>query len=90
MKGMALWRHPEPSLIDKAAVTDPQLQIRGIWKKLDVASGAKPGGRLGFANWIWRSKLYIAGGQYGQAAYHRDMWSVLTSRIENEPSSRIL
>lgn len=74
MRGMGRWRHPDPRSIGEIEVTRPDLQLRGIWKKVDVAAGPRPGPRLGFSSWVWNGAFYVTGGQLQSEAYHYDLW----------------
>ncbi|KAF8804270.1 hypothetical protein BYT27DRAFT_7069042, partial [Phlegmacium glaucopus] len=56
-------RHPDPVLVQKAAITEPSLQVLGSWKKIKVKRAGGPGRRLGFSSFIWEGHLYIAGGR---------------------------
>lgn len=74
MDDMGKQRSPDPASLEKAVVTHPDLQIRGTWKKLDVASGPKPRPRMEFSSWIWRGALYVAGGQLQNDDSPDDLW----------------
>lgn len=58
-------RHPDPDTIfrGKQTVSVPELQVRGIWKKLKVGTGkGKPVSRSSMATCIWK------GMQHGDAS----------------------
>jgi hypothetical protein len=71
----ASFRHPEPKLVDQQRVTDPTLQIRGLWRKLKP-TGPSPLGRLAFASFVWRGRFYICGGQNWRETmkFPLDLW----------------
>jgi hypothetical protein len=46
-------RHPDPVLVQKAAITEPSLQILGSWTKIKVKKSSGPGRRMGFSSFIW-------------------------------------
>ncbi|KII88508.1 hypothetical protein PLICRDRAFT_161680 [Plicaturopsis crispa FD-325 SS-3] len=74
-------RHPEPTFVDRFKATDPVLQIRGAWTKLRTGGSAAPCSRLAFSSWIWKSKLYVCGGQNRSLSVHKDVWCLdLTTR----------
>ena len=73
---MERWHHPEPKLVDKWDATDLQMQIRGVWKKINIEGITKPRGRHSFAGWIWRGRMYVAGGEYDIKSLD-DFWCVV-------------
>lgn len=74
----AQYRHPDIKLPDRLTVSYPNLQIRGKWERLVIRGSCRPPApRLGMASWIWKGKLYVAGGQSAMQDRVRDMW-VLT------------
>ncbi|KAK0476494.1 hypothetical protein IW261DRAFT_1642290 [Armillaria novae-zelandiae] len=76
-------RHPDPSRTPTLEVTDPGLQVRGSWKRLHTKAGSGIAPRSNFASFIWKGKLYVAGGYQGIAIgpYYRDIWCLdLTAR----------
>ncbi|KAH8108389.1 hypothetical protein DFH11DRAFT_1516950 [Phellopilus nigrolimitatus] len=93
---MVKWRHPDPKKIYSLEMTQPALQIRGVWKKLDVAPGPKPGARSTFSSWVWKGRLYVAGGMTDLHFEHRDVWyekicskNMSWKKLPNMPPIRI-
>lgn len=87
-------RHPEPKMVDEWKVTEPELQIRGAWTKLNSGKGTGPEARMGFAGWIWNSKMYIGLGHAQEPIrFFRDLWyacvpfPVIVSCLDFEPGS---
>ena len=71
---MECWRHPEPSMLHKLEVTEPKLQIRGVWKKVAIYGEERPKRRHGPCEWVWKGKWYVVGGQYDLIDCLEDMW----------------
>ncbi|THH27827.1 hypothetical protein EUX98_g6367 [Antrodiella citrinella] len=68
-------RHPEPSAYVRLQVTQPALQIRGAWQRVDLPRGrGKPPGRSCLSSWICDGKLYVGGGMNDIYKEQRDMW----------------
>lgn len=68
-------RHPEPKMVDEWTVTDPGLQVRGAWTKLSTGKGIGPKDRMGYAGWIWNSKIYIGMGHFhSPIRFMNDLW----------------
>ncbi|KAJ7110897.1 hypothetical protein C8R44DRAFT_742672 [Mycena epipterygia] len=70
-------RHPNPQTTLSNDALSSALQVRGSWKRLDIA---KPGGvtegRESFACFIWNSRFYVAGGRKSSLGpWYRDMWA---------------
>ncbi|KAH0608213.1 uncharacterized protein H6S33_002265 [Morchella sextelata] len=80
----AQYRHPDINLPDRLKVSYPNLQIRGKWERL-VTKSRPPAPRLGMATWIWRGKLYVAGGQSAMQDRVRDMWCL---NLSTKPEER--
>ena len=55
-------RSPDLKILNDWDVSDPRLQIRGIWNKMYISSVLGPRRREYMTCWIWRSRLYIFGG----------------------------
>ncbi|KAJ7032600.1 hypothetical protein C8F04DRAFT_1107341 [Mycena alexandri] len=71
-------RHPDPQKVLASEVQSPALQVRGSWKRLNIA---KPGGvtegRENFACFIWNSQFYVAGGRKSSLGpWYRDLWAI--------------
>ena len=79
MVDMIQQRHPDPRKLYDFQITQPALQVAGVWRKLQVAPGPKPPGRNSSMAWVWNSKLYVAGGASDLYVEYRDTWSVLCS-----------
>ncbi|KAJ7200490.1 hypothetical protein B0H12DRAFT_1164427 [Mycena haematopus] len=77
-------RHPDPQATPNRAVTVPELQVRGSWKRLQVRTlGGVTDGRENFSSWIWNSQLYVAGGrQTSTGPWYRDMWALDLSKLD--------
>lgn len=71
---MECWRHPEPSMLRDLEVTDPTLQIRGVWKKVRTQGSEKPKSRNAFYGWVWKGGLYIIGGEHDSFDLLEDAW----------------
>ncbi|KAG8908975.1 hypothetical protein FRB99_000078 [Tulasnella sp. 403] len=67
-------RHPAPVDVASIQVTEPELQVRGVWKKLRVGGGAAPVSRLGHSSVVWKGKYYVFGGEHGSGKTHSDGW----------------
>ncbi|RDB16271.1 hypothetical protein Hypma_003064 [Hypsizygus marmoreus] len=71
------YRHPDPRLCIKLNVTEPSLQVMGAWHKIRVRSSGGPSRRMGFASFIWKGHLYIAGGRKDSLGpFYRDIFSL--------------
>ena len=57
MVDMIQQRHPDPRKLYDFQITQPALQVAGVWRKLQVAPGPKPPGRNSSMAWVWNSKL---------------------------------
>ncbi|KAG9047731.1 hypothetical protein FS837_001628 [Tulasnella sp. UAMH 9824] len=70
-------RHPDPEDISKITYNDADLQIRGVWNKLQVGKGTgHPGSRKGFASVLWKGMYYVFGGLHGTSKAHCDGWAL--------------
>ncbi|KIJ53308.1 hypothetical protein M422DRAFT_155475 [Sphaerobolus stellatus SS14] len=82
-KELAEIKHPDPDIALTIMPDYDSLQVNGSWKKLHVKT---PGGmtpRLGFASWIWKSRLYIAGGEYSlEGPHYRDLWCLDLNKMD--------
>lgn len=76
---LASRRHPDPPIVYKQEVEFPELQVRGIWKKISPPKGPKPRARQAFTSWVWGGKLYISGG-YNESTHFSDLWYALFYR----------
>ncbi|TCD66271.1 hypothetical protein EIP91_001600 [Steccherinum ochraceum] len=74
-------RHPEPLLYAAMNITQPKLQIRGTWKKLEM-TGRKAPGKSCLSCWIWNGRLYTAGGMNDVYMEQRDMWCLTLSTMK--------
>lgn len=74
IESILMYRHPDPNAVTKAEVTQPTLQIRGVWKKLDVADGHRPPSRNSCLAWIWEGKMYVIAGVSDLFVEYRDAW----------------
>lgn len=55
-------RHPDPESIlsGKQTIILPELQVRGIWKRLKVGKGqGQPVSRAGIATCVWEGELLV-------------------------------
>ncbi|KAF8581947.1 hypothetical protein K439DRAFT_188605 [Ramaria rubella] len=77
-------RHPDPTLVPNWELKNPDLQVRGSWKKLSLR---KPGGmtsRSGFSYFVWEGHLYIAGGEKNiHGPQYRDFWSLDLENLDS-------
>ncbi|KDQ52948.1 hypothetical protein JAAARDRAFT_137729 [Jaapia argillacea MUCL 33604] len=70
-------RHPEPRLVTRLEVIDDTLQVRGSWQKIDTRKAGGIPGRHGFASFVWKGRLYVAGGEKSpQHDAYRDFWYI--------------
>jgi hypothetical protein len=88
-------RNPDPSLCHKLTLTHPRLQVRGSWRKLQLKPGEKSiGGRMKFASFIWKSRLYVFGGWQGDLSsanpFFKDFWCLDLSVDDSERKWRRL
>lgn len=54
-------RHPDPSQVDKVKFTNPELQVRGVWKKLKIRSEgglSSPPTRLRHSGFVWKGETW--------------------------------
>ncbi|KAJ6549143.1 hypothetical protein DFH09DRAFT_989119 [Mycena vulgaris] len=78
-------RHPNPQTTLSSDTRSSALQVRGSWKRLDIGKpGGVTDGRENFACFIWKSRLYVAGGRKSSLGpWYRDMWALdLNNRKE--------
>ncbi|KAF7371251.1 hypothetical protein MSAN_00760900 [Mycena sanguinolenta] len=77
-------RHPDPQAAPNRAVTVPELQVHGSWKRLQVKTpGGVTEGRENFSSCVWNGQLYVAGGrQTSLGPWYRDMWALDLSKLE--------
>ncbi|KAF8075717.1 hypothetical protein FPV67DRAFT_1572662 [Lyophyllum atratum] len=76
-------RHPDPNLTARLELKNPDLQVRGSWSKLPVKSTARVLARFAFASFIWKSRLYVAGGQKsGLGPFYRDFWYLDLEKLD--------
>ncbi|KZW03705.1 hypothetical protein EXIGLDRAFT_634947 [Exidia glandulosa HHB12029] len=72
-------RHPEPNIFERH-VAHPDLQVLGVWDRIQYAPGDKPPGRLDASTWIWRGTLYVAAGTTNREnpgpVGLQDMWAL--------------
>ncbi|KAH9932855.1 uncharacterized protein B0H18DRAFT_1092989 [Fomitopsis serialis] len=57
------FRHPDPQLLKNWELSNDDLQVRGSWQKMKISRSILP--RMGFASFIWKSRLYVCGGMKG-------------------------
>ncbi|RDB24341.1 hypothetical protein Hypma_008407 [Hypsizygus marmoreus] len=75
-------RHPNPALTTELELTAPELQVRGSWAKLPIKN-ARIAARYGFASFIWKSRMYIAGGlKSGLGPFYRDFWNLDLEKLD--------
>ncbi|KAI0314162.1 hypothetical protein OF83DRAFT_1138114 [Amylostereum chailletii] len=80
---MAKLRHPEPRLTDTLELQDPNLQILGSWRKLEVKKTKMIAPRQGFASFVWNGRFYVFGGEkmvYGP--YYRDFYYIELEKLD--------
>ncbi|KAJ6472022.1 hypothetical protein C8R45DRAFT_1013780 [Mycena sanguinolenta] len=77
-------RHPDPQATPNRAVTVPELQVRGSWKRLQVKTpGGVTEGRENFSSCVWNGQLYVAGGrQTSLGPWYRDMWALDLAKLD--------
>ncbi|KZT69127.1 hypothetical protein DAEQUDRAFT_670092, partial [Daedalea quercina L-15889] len=65
-------RHPDPKLQKGWEVRNKELQVRGSWQKIKISKNIRP--RMGFASFIWNSRLYVCGGmKSGELTAYTDL-----------------
>ncbi|KAJ7685845.1 hypothetical protein B0H17DRAFT_1225452 [Mycena rosella] len=77
-------RHPDPKLVAKLAVVDPELQVLGSWQKVPLKNSGGITSRMGFASFMFENRLtlraghlYILGGEkYLSGPWYRDFWRI--------------
>ncbi|KAI0659951.1 hypothetical protein C8Q70DRAFT_105866 [Cubamyces menziesii] len=68
-------RHPDPSLYRSMEIKDSNLQVRGSWQRLKWADSSRLTSRMAHAAFIYKSRLYVCGGQKsGTIQVYHDMW----------------
>ncbi|TFK44026.1 hypothetical protein BDQ12DRAFT_701677 [Crucibulum laeve] len=77
-------RHPDPKLCANLEVKEPELQLLGSWKKIKVKKAEGPGRRMTFSSFIWKGKLYIAGGRKDSLGpFYRDMFALDLEKLDS-------
>ncbi|TRM62013.1 hypothetical protein BD626DRAFT_361460, partial [Schizophyllum amplum] len=68
-------RHPDPKS-RPTHISDPRLQVWGSWTRLHAKRPVKKElmERQGHTCFIWKSRLYLAGGRNGTFTFFRDLW----------------
>ena len=66
-------QHPSVDSAKTWDLTEPRLQVRGMWRDLKMKAEIRPPRRMQDGSWIWRSKLYMFGGLVSKD-YGRDLW----------------
>lgn len=66
-------QHPSVHSAKNWDVTEPKLQVRGIWRRLNMKADYRPLRRMQDGCWIWKSRLYMFGGLVS-SDYGRDLW----------------
>ncbi|KAJ7204122.1 hypothetical protein GGX14DRAFT_551752 [Mycena pura] len=71
-------RHPSPQVTLSNDTVPTALQVRGSWRKINVAkSDVLTGGREDFASFIWNGRFYVAGGRKTSLGpWYRDLWAL--------------
>ncbi|KAJ7141748.1 hypothetical protein C8R43DRAFT_587530 [Mycena crocata] len=70
-------RHPNPQTTLSADMRSTTLQVRGSWKRLNIANQGQVTGRESFACFIWNSHFYLAGGRKSSfGPFYRDLWVI--------------
>lgn len=77
INGIPLYRHPEPETVDTRPVEYPQLQLRGIWTKIEAFLNIRPPNLPNPNAWIWRSRLYV---RFGDFVFNQ-LWYILAFHI---------
>ncbi|KAI9062026.1 galactose oxidase [Trametes sanguinea] len=68
-------RHPDPTTYRTLDVRYPELQVRGSWRRLKWADSSRLTSRMAHAAFIYKSRLYVCGGQRsGTVQVYHDMW----------------
>ncbi|KAM5541680.1 hypothetical protein V8D89_004661 [Ganoderma adspersum] len=76
-------RHPDPSIHRNHQITQPTLQVRGSWQKLKVAVHSRISSRMAHACFIYKSRLYVCGGQRsGTSEVYKDLWCLDLARMD--------
>ncbi|KAI0353841.1 hypothetical protein OH77DRAFT_1406141 [Trametes cingulata] len=69
------FRHPDPTIYRSLEITNPELQVRGSWQRLKWADSSKVTSRMAHSCFIYKSRLYVCGGQKsGTFEVYRDIW----------------
>ncbi|CDO71013.1 hypothetical protein BN946_scf184844.g17 [Trametes cinnabarina] len=72
---VAQFRHPDPTIYRSLEMRDPALQVRGSWQRLKWADSSRLTSRMAHAAFIYKSRLYVCGGQRsGTIQVYHDMW----------------
>ncbi|KAL1746866.1 hypothetical protein HDZ31DRAFT_12342, partial [Schizophyllum fasciatum] len=72
---LAQMRHPDP-VARPTGVMDPRMQVYGSWTRLHAKRPVKKElmERQGHTCFIWKSRLYLAGGRNATFTFFRDLW----------------
>ncbi|EIW54710.1 uncharacterized protein TRAVEDRAFT_39247 [Trametes versicolor FP-101664 SS1] len=74
-KAVMEYRHPDPSVYRSLEISNPDLQVRGSWQRLKWADSSKVTSRMAHACFIYKSRLYVCGGQRsGSMQVYGDIW----------------
>ncbi|KIJ38718.1 hypothetical protein M422DRAFT_258589 [Sphaerobolus stellatus SS14] len=70
------YRHRDPNFLPLLVVEEePDLQIQGSWQKIQIQNQSEIPKRTTFSHFVWKGKLYIAGGmQEARSAFLKDFW----------------
>ncbi|KAI0641446.1 hypothetical protein C8Q79DRAFT_1003753 [Trametes meyenii] len=69
------FRHPDKLIYRSMELKHPELQVRGSWQRLKWADSSRVTSRMAHACFIYKSRLYVCGGQRsGTFEVYSDVW----------------
>ncbi|GBE88799.1 hypothetical protein SCP_1402040 [Sparassis crispa] len=81
VNSLTQFRHPDPELHSDHRLSDESLQVRGSWQKITLPRNIKS--RIAFASFIWKSRMYIVGGQRsGTFEVYNDAWCLDLTKLD--------
>ncbi|KAH9936009.1 hypothetical protein B0H21DRAFT_758865 [Amylocystis lapponica] len=83
MRTLTQYRHPDPGLLAQTTLSQESLQVRGSWQKVKLARGPGISHRSNFASFVYKSRLYVAGGQNcGTTEEYNDLWCIDLQKLD--------
>ncbi|KAH8077510.1 hypothetical protein BXZ70DRAFT_902237 [Cristinia sonorae] len=63
MRSLTKLKHPDAALSPKLKIQNADMQVMGSWQKIVVPKSKNILPRMGFCKFVWKSRLYIFGGE---------------------------